>query len=120
MSGFALTGFFLPSLFSFVFALLSNILAYRYVVKKYKTSPSEKVENNNADITMLYMCKAAGIIHLAIVLCVILSLMGRTQVSPFAHTLPAILLFLFTPSPKDGVKTIQDNYTYSQRKQNKQ
>lgn len=112
--------------------IVMNILAYQMVLRKYKKHPNLRVEDNMNDMIMLYVCKTGGCLCISLFLCCVFFLMGEFFTSGSIRGLfifLGIIIFDFTPSVKNGVRTIQERYIYkntnkknykriSERKQN--
>ena len=97
--------------------IIMNILAYLMILRKYKTAPNERVENNTNDMVMLYLCKVGGCFWIVFSLCYVLMISGVFQTSSGLRggmLILFIILFNVTPSVKKGVRTIQERYIYRQ------
>ena len=103
---------------SILLIIVMNILAYQMVLRKYKKHPNIRVEDNMNDMIMLYVCKTGGCFLISSFLYCVFFLTGNFSTSStFADVrglliVLGIIIFNFTPSVKNGVRTIQERYIY--------
>ena len=96
---------------SILLIIVMNILAYQMVLRKYKKHPNLRVEDNMNDMIMLYVCKTGGCFLISSFLYCVFFLTGNFSTSGSIIFL-GIIIFNFTPSVKNGVRTIQERYIY--------